>query len=422
MADLKQRGSKQADFYKSSEFDFERDIYEDEELNKTIYSSFTHDINSITKPETNTKLSPPIITNNSKPPQTQIQSSALFKKPFVNDMEDQYEPGTDIYGEGNEDYIHTVHIAKNDEKNTENISVHPNRLPSPLSKEEEDRRIKDFINNSFNEWQRKENQDPYLQSGVGNKIVKRRVPVGSPPEWYICNRCGVKGHFIQYCPTLGNPAYDNPHYQRRQRGYSNHYYHNPSPRPDEKAFEKAIQGIPTLMGAEVARKSNTAEGQGGSSNYVRSKPYAGYVCFRCNIQDDHWYRDCPAHGNFSMHRRHINVHCPSNQEREENMASTNQAGSIQANMRAAEQVANTQGTPTIPSLTSFYSVSRNNPQNGVLRDQIALNVDSSGIKRTRNPDSTNNMCHQRSNSNYKPCPLKRRKSDLGDYMDWYKSS
>lgn len=30
----------------------------------------------------------------------------------------------------------------------------------------------------------------------------------SPPSGYVCHRCGQPGHFIQHCPTNGDPAYD----------------------------------------------------------------------------------------------------------------------------------------------------------------------------------------------------------------------
>ncbi|KAG9454234.1 hypothetical protein H6P81_007138 [Aristolochia fimbriata] len=30
----------------------------------------------------------------------------------------------------------------------------------------------------------------------------------TPPQGYICHRCKVPGHFIQHCPTNGDPNYD----------------------------------------------------------------------------------------------------------------------------------------------------------------------------------------------------------------------
>jgi hypothetical protein len=31
---------------------------------------------------------------------------------------------------------------------------------------------------------------------------------GPPPPGYVCHRCGIKGHWIQECPTNGDPDHD----------------------------------------------------------------------------------------------------------------------------------------------------------------------------------------------------------------------
>ncbi|CAI0458829.1 unnamed protein product [Linum tenue] len=40
---------------------------------------------------------------------------------------------------------------------------------------------------------------------------KRKAPYSTqpPPNGYVCHRCGIKGHFIQDCPTNGDPSYDH---------------------------------------------------------------------------------------------------------------------------------------------------------------------------------------------------------------------
>ncbi|CAN6923033.1 unnamed protein product, partial [Brassica oleracea] len=40
--------------------------------------------------------------------------------------------------------------------------------------------------------------------GFGNAGMERKTP----PPGYICHRCNVPGHFIQHCPTNGDPTYD----------------------------------------------------------------------------------------------------------------------------------------------------------------------------------------------------------------------
>ncbi|XP_019853208.1 PREDICTED: E3 ubiquitin-protein ligase RBBP6-like isoform X2 [Amphimedon queenslandica] len=36
----------------------------------------------------------------------------------------------------------------------------------------------------------------------------------APPPNYVCHRCNQKGHLIKYCPTNGDPNYDNPRLKR----------------------------------------------------------------------------------------------------------------------------------------------------------------------------------------------------------------
>lgn len=36
----------------------------------------------------------------------------------------------------------------------------------------------------------------------------RGAPAGPPPPGYKCNRCGQEGHWIQSCPTNGDPEFD----------------------------------------------------------------------------------------------------------------------------------------------------------------------------------------------------------------------
>ena len=43
----------------------------------------------------------------------------------------------------------------------------------------------------------------------GNKNALKRPTVDATPgPNYTCHRCGRPGHYIQHCPTNGDPAYD----------------------------------------------------------------------------------------------------------------------------------------------------------------------------------------------------------------------
>ena len=47
-----------------------------------------------------------------------------------------------------------------------------------------------------------------------NKGKPTNVPNEPPGPGYICNRCGIKGHRIEYCPTNNNPAFDGQRIRR----------------------------------------------------------------------------------------------------------------------------------------------------------------------------------------------------------------
>ena len=44
------------------------------------------------------------------------------------------------------------------------------------------------------------------------------LPEGTPPDGYLCYRCGEKGHWIQACPTNGDPSYDDRKRIKRTTG------------------------------------------------------------------------------------------------------------------------------------------------------------------------------------------------------------
>ncbi|GAA6043057.1 hypothetical protein JCM8097_005138 [Rhodosporidiobolus ruineniae] len=60
----------------------------------------------------------------------------------------------------------------------------------------------------------------------------------APPPGYICYRCGQKGHWIQECPTNGDPAYDNRPRIKRTTGIP-------------KSFLTEVAGPATATGEDV---------------------------------------------------------------------------------------------------------------------------------------------------------------------------
>ncbi|KAG6551945.1 hypothetical protein Mapa_006562 [Marchantia paleacea] len=89
----------------------------------------------------------------------------------------------------------------------------PQPVPSKIDKDENSR-ITALVNKSAAEWQR-QTQEAYAGGrGFGRLAYGRGISRGRgygravPPQGYVCHRCGQPGHFIQHCPTNGDPTYD----------------------------------------------------------------------------------------------------------------------------------------------------------------------------------------------------------------------
>ncbi|MCL7026534.1 hypothetical protein MKW94_027459 [Papaver nudicaule] len=85
----------------------------------------------------------------------------------------------------------------------------------------------------------------------------------TPPEGYTCHRCQVPGHYIQHCPTNGDPDYDVKKL-RKPTGipksmlletYDGSYALPGGSvavlEPNEAAFEKLVEGIPSIVSKRV---------------------------------------------------------------------------------------------------------------------------------------------------------------------------
>ncbi|KAH9607123.1 hypothetical protein KSS87_005051 [Heliosperma pusillum] len=138
---------------------------------------------------------------------------------------------------------------------------------APPSKADEDSKLKAFLDSSGLDWQR-QGGDGYGQGrgftrggrgggrgfGLGRGIGLERK---TPPQGYVCHRCKVPGHFIQHCPTNGDPTFD----LRKVKPPTgipksmlvptpDGLYSLPSGtsavlKPNEAAFEKEIEGLPS---------------------------------------------------------------------------------------------------------------------------------------------------------------------------------
>ncbi|XP_023552396.1 E3 ubiquitin ligase PQT3-like isoform X2 [Cucurbita pepo subsp. pepo] len=146
------------------------------------------------------------------------------------------------------------------------LPVQPsNPIPDapPTNRAEEDSKIKALIDTPALDWQHQGSDGFGPGRGFGRGAGGRMGGRGfgferkTPPQGYVCHRCKVPGHFIQHCPTNGDPTYDIKRVKpptgipkSMLMATPDGSYALPSGavavlRPNEAAFEKEIEGLPS---------------------------------------------------------------------------------------------------------------------------------------------------------------------------------
>ncbi|XP_038995870.1 E3 ubiquitin ligase PQT3-like isoform X2 [Hibiscus syriacus] len=140
-----------------------------------------------------------------------------------------------------------------------------NPLPDapPTDKADEESKIKALIDTPALDWQRQGADGFGPGRGFGRSMGGRMGGRGfgldrkTPPQGYVCHRCKVPGHFIQHCPTNGDPNYDIKRVKpptgipkSMLMATPDGSYALPSGavavlKPNEAAFEKEIEGLPS---------------------------------------------------------------------------------------------------------------------------------------------------------------------------------
>ncbi|KAK1376364.1 DWNN domain-containing protein [Heracleum sosnowskyi] len=139
---------------------------------------------------------------------------------------------------------------------------------APLpTKTDEDSKIKALFDTPALEWQC-QNRDSFgairgFGRATGDRSGGRGFGRGgflertTPPLGYVCHRCKVPGHFIQHCPTNGDPDFDIKRVKpptgipkSMLMATDDGSYALPSGavavlKPNEAAFEKEIEGMPS---------------------------------------------------------------------------------------------------------------------------------------------------------------------------------
>ncbi|XP_010540822.1 PREDICTED: E3 ubiquitin-protein ligase RBBP6-like isoform X2 [Tarenaya hassleriana] len=161
-----------------------------------------------------------------------------------------------------------------DEFGTDLYSI-PEALPAQSSNliqdapaatnDDEESKIRALIDTPALDWKRKGPDGVGAGRGFGRGLAGRMGGHGrvalerkTPPPGYVCHRCRIPGHFIQHCPTNGDPNYDIKRVKPPPTGIPKSMlmatpdgsYALPSGavavlKPNEDAFEKAIEGLPS---------------------------------------------------------------------------------------------------------------------------------------------------------------------------------
>ncbi|CAN1246097.1 E3 ubiquitin ligase PARAQUAT TOLERANCE 3 [Linum grandiflorum] len=107
---------------------------------------------------------------------------------------------------------------------------------------------------------------------------KRNLPYSSlsslppPPDYYVCHRCGIKGHFIQDCPTNGDPEFDH---RKRMRPTVTL---NPAA---ENEFNNLMEGISSISSDKTSSSSETASTSSSNKSYLGGVVPAELHCPLC---------------------------------------------------------------------------------------------------------------------------------------------
>ncbi|CAN8267137.1 unnamed protein product [Cochlearia groenlandica] len=182
--------------------------------------------------------------------QTEISNFHVADPPAAKYPEDEWDEfGNDLYS------IPEVQDAQHN-------------IPCPVlapaqEKVDEESKIQALIDTPALDWQRQGPDSFGGGRGYGRGMTGRMGGRGfgmerkTPPPGYTCHRCNVPGHFIQHCPTNGDPNYDVKRVKpptgipkSMLMATPDGSYSLPSGavavlKPNEDAFEKDMEGLPS---------------------------------------------------------------------------------------------------------------------------------------------------------------------------------
>ncbi|XP_021655105.2 E3 ubiquitin ligase PARAQUAT TOLERANCE 3 isoform X2 [Hevea brasiliensis] len=202
----------------------------------------------------------PIVTEQEPKMENKVEDTSLEKSTFMaadlSAMKDTEDTEWDEFGND----LYAIPEAP--------LVQSSNAVPDapPTNKADEDSKIKALIDTPALDWQR-QGADGFgpgrgFGRGMGGRMGGRGfgrlgLEKKTPPQGYVCHRCKVPGHFIQHCPTNGDPNYDIKRVKpptgipkSMLMATPDGSYALPSGavavlKPNEAAFEKEIEGLPS---------------------------------------------------------------------------------------------------------------------------------------------------------------------------------
>ncbi|CAL0331158.1 unnamed protein product [Lupinus luteus] len=201
----------------------------------------------------------PIVTEiqqklESKTSETEPDNNRL---PVANASTMKYTEDTDWDEFGNDLY------SNPDALPVQSSNFIPEALLTSNADEDLDSKIKAVVDTPALDWQRQGSDFGGGRSfgrGMGGRMVAGRgfgLEQKTPPQGYVCHRCKLPGHFIQHCPTNGDSNFDIKRVKQPTGIPRSMLMVNPQGsyalpngsvavlKPNEAAFEKEMEGMPT---------------------------------------------------------------------------------------------------------------------------------------------------------------------------------
>jgi E3 ubiquitin-protein ligase RBBP6 len=151
---------------------------------------------------------------------------AIYKTPLGNAPQQSHAPTASQHTSGGSNLsavLPSQRQAQEEAQQRASTSAAADAEDSALNRGEGDV-LASMLQSAAEDWQKEQSAAPSFGQGRGRgggagrggggegrgfgKSAMPPDPLRKPPRGYVCKRCGIPGHFVQNCPTIGNPDYD----------------------------------------------------------------------------------------------------------------------------------------------------------------------------------------------------------------------